>query len=876
MTRESDAYRPEDIEPRAQELWERLGVSQARGTHRESNGRKQFYCLDMFPYPSGEGLHVGHVEGYTATDVYSRYLRMRGYDVLHPMGWDAFGLPAENTAIQQKIHPRALVEKNVTRFKRQLQRLGLAYDWSREINTTDPAYYRWTQWIFLKLFHLGLAYEAEVPINWCPSCQTGLANEEVVDGKCERCGTPVGKKNLRQWMLRITKYADRLLRDLDGLDWPEGIKELQRHWIGRSEGVEVVFMTADRAHTIPVFTTRTDTLCGATYMVLAPEHPLVDQITVPEERAAVRRYVEAACVKSDRERTALGKEKTGVDTGAKAINPVNGEEIPVWVADYVLASYGTGAIMAVPAHDERDFAFAKKYGLPIREVIRQHQVFARGQTPGVERLGASTDDGVLVESGEFTGLSSSEAREKITAWLAERNLGQRTVNYKLRDWVFSRQRYWGEPIPIVHCVSCGVVPVSEGQLPVLLPDVERYEPAGTGESPLAAIAEWVHTTCPQCGGAAERETNTMPQWAGSCWYFLRFCDPQNGKEPWSWEALERWMPVDLYVGGAEHAVLHLLYARFWMKALYDGGYVPMEEPFQKLRNQGTILGPNGQKMSKSRGNVVNPDEIVARYGADTLRLYEMFLGPLEAGKPWNPRAVSGVSRFLHRVWRLGHGSPHPHESDIRAGTWGAPHPHESDIRAGTRGAWALGYVEDTRREDRDLKPMASGLVKRALHKLIKKVTEDIEALKFNTAIAAMMEFLHRAEREGISPENFRTFLIILSPFAPHIAEELWQRRGQGEGTERDHGPGPMVHGRESITQQSWPVSDPADGEEAQVTIVVQVNGRVRDTMVVPSGLPDDEVRGAAAARERAAKWLQGRSVRTVVVVPDRLVNFVLG
>ncbi|TSC72024.1 MAG: leucyl-tRNA synthetase [Parcubacteria group bacterium Gr01-1014_38] len=821
MPRKTDQYRPEEIEPRVQALWEKLGVFRTHDDAREPN-EKRLYCLDMFPYPSGEGLHVGHVEGYTATDIYSRYMRMRGFDVLHPMGWDAFGLPAENAAIKQKTHPRTLVEKNVARFTEQLKRLGFSYDWSREIDTTDPAYYRWTQWIFLKLYHLGLAYEAEVPINWCPKDKTGLANEEVIDGKCERCGTPVTKRNLRQWLLRITKYADRLLRDLDQLDWPEGIKELQRNWIGKSEGTEVIFRakaagSRQRAAEIPLFTTRADTLFGATYVVLAPEHPLVEKITVPKQRAAVQRYVEKTRAKSDLERTALKQEKTGVDTGAKAVNPVNGEEIPIWVAEYVLASYGTGAIMAVPAHDERDFVFATEFKLPIREVVRpEHE---QRRTPK-KLTAAFVDDGLLVDSGECTGLPSADARKKITAWLETKELGKKSVQYKVRDWVFSRQRYWGEPIPIVHCEKCGAVPVPEEQLPVLLPDVESYEPTGTGESPLAAIAEWVQTSCPKCGKPAKRETNTMPQWAGSCWYFLRFCDPKNSEAAWSWEALERWMPVDLYVGGAEHAVLHLLYARFWMKALYDGGYLPIEEPFAKLRNQGIVLGPDGQKMSKSRGNVVNPDDIVAQYGADTLRLYEMFLGPLDAGKPWDPKSVPGVHRFLKRVWRIG---------------------------------------EAVRSE----KQAASGdEVRRALHRLVKKVGEDVEALKFNTAIAAMMGFLNLSESEdGVSVEDFKTFLRVLSPFAPHIAEALWQKLGEGD----------------PIAVQPWPAYEPALIEEDTVQIVVQVDGKVRDQITMPRGASEADVRAAAERSGKVQRWLKGqkRRIKKVIVVPDRLVNFVV-
>ncbi len=833
-------YRPSDVERDSQALWDRLRVFE---THDEDT-RKPFFCLDMFPYPSGDGLHVGHVEGYTATDITSRYLRMRGYTVLHPMGWDAFGLPAENTAIQQNVHPRALVEKNVARFRAQLRRLGFSYDWSREINTTDPAYYRWTQWIFLKLFHLGLAYEAVVPINWCPSCKTGLANEEVIAGACERCGTAVTKKDVRQWMLRITKYADRLLRDLDALDWPESIKEIQRHWIGRSEGTEVVFLLVggrdEVRGEIQVFTTRADTLFGATYLVLAPEHPLVSSLLATEtaflkNREDVRAYVRQARTKSDLERTALEKEKTGVELPEiRAVNPANGEEIPVWVADYVLASYGTGAIMAVPAHDERDFAFAKKYGLPMRTVMtpetgNRKRETGNGKPDNGGAAGVFVEDGTLVESGPFTGLPSAAAREQITLWLEEKGCGKQSVHTKLRDWVFSRQRYWGEPIPIVHCAACGVVPVPEAQLPVLLPDVESYVPTGTGESPLAAIDAWVRTSCPKCHKPAQRETNTMPQWAGSCWYFLRFASPgkklqgtahgettDGGNDmPWRWEDIERWLPVNLYVGGAEHAVLHLLYARFWMKALSDGGYLSLQEPFAKLRNQGLILGPDGQKMSKSRGNVVNPDEIVAHYGADALRLYEMFLGPLEVSKPWDPRAVSGVSRFLHRVWRLGQ---HLTKDPV--------HP-----------------------------------VAQALQRLIRKVGEDIDALKFNTAIAAMMEFVNLAEKQGITREQFQTFLLVVSPFAPHIAEALWQQMHGGT--------------KGLILEQVWPTYDPALLEEKTVKIVIQVNGKPRDDLEAPRGITDDTLKRRAVERPKVRTWLQGRVPTRVVIVRDRIINFVI-
>lgn len=822
MPEAADDYRPEDIEPRVQALWEQQDVFRTRDDAKEPN-EKRVYCLDMFPYPSGEGLHVGHVEGYTATDIYSRYLRMHGFDVLHPMGWDAFGLPAENAAIKQKTHPRKLVEKNVQRFTEQLKRLGFSYDWSREINTTDPEYYTWTQWIFLKLFHLGLAYEADVPIHWCPKDKTGLANEEVIDGKCERCGTPVEKRNLRQWMLRITKYADRLLRDLDQLDWPEGIKELQRNWIGRSEGAELEFLLRgvpgqeDGKHKVKVFTTRPDTLFGATCIAISAELAREWMNIGWKADDTVKTFIEKTLAENAKRSVEDVPARDGIFAGMTAENPVNNERIPVWVANYVLSGYGTGALMAVPAHDERDFEFARKFDLPIREVIRPEGKEAHG-----EPTEAFVGEGILVNSGEFTGLPSAEAREKITAWLEEHGLGKRSVQYKLRDWVFSRQRYWGEPIPIVHCETCGVVPVPEEQLPVLLPDVESYEPTGTGESPLAVITDWVNTTCPKCEKPAKRETNTMPQWAGSCWYFLRFCDPHNTKEPWSWEALERWMPVDLYVGGAEHAVLHLLYARFWMKALYDGGYMPLEEPFQKLRNQGIVLGPDGQKMSKSRGNVVNPDEIVAEYGADTLRLYEMFLGPLEMGKPWNPRAILGVHRFLKRVWLVGR------------------------------------VAATMKSEGKDRNKKTGDVVQKALHRLIRKVGDDIEALKFNTAIAALMDFANLMIQEGIAEKELRQFLVVLSPFAPHIAEELWRR----------------FDDKSLVFQQSWPEFRSEFLEEDTVQIVVQVNGKVRDQLTMPRDASEEDVRAAAERGEQVQKWLSGKSIANVVVVKNRLINFV--
>ncbi|MDO8511992.1 MAG: leucine--tRNA ligase [bacterium] len=829
-------YLPREIEPRAQALWEKLGLYQAIdektdssessptgiGDPKKTDPEKDLYVLDMFPYPSGEGLHVGHVEGYTATDIYSRYKRMKGFNVLHPMGWDAFGLPAENTAIKLKTHPRKLVEKNVARFKSQLKRMGFSYDWSREINTTDPDYYKWTQWIFLKLFHLGLAYEAVVPINWCPSCKTGLANEEVVGGRCERCHTEVIKKDMRQWMLKITKYSERLLEGLDGLDWPVGIKELQRNWIGKSFGARITFKGQGNDD-IEVYTTRIDTIFSGTYAILAPEHPFVEQNkTRVENWEEVEKYRTATKSVAEIERTAKERIATGVPLkGITVINPATNETMPVWIADFVLAHYGTGAVFA-DAHDQRDFDLAKKYSIPLKVSIRPEGV---ADFSKIEKLKECFEgEGVLINSEYFDGLTSVEARPKIIAWLMEKGLAKSETNYKLRDWVFSRQRYWGEPIPIIHCEKCGVQPVPEDQLPVMLPEVENYEPTGTGESPLAGIESWVNTSCPKCGASAKRETNTMPQWAGSCWYFLRFADPKDQTLGWDWQKIERWLPVDLYVGGAEHAVLHLLYSRFWIKALYDGGYLPFEEPFKALRNQGMIQGPDGQKMSKSRGNVINPDEVVDQYGADALRLFEMFLGPFEQNKPWDDHAINGVSRFLYRIWRIGEGLQ---------GT-------------GDRG------------QDSD------ATVKKALYRLIKKVGDDIENLKFNTAISSMMEFINLIEKEGIAKEDFEKFIFVLAPFAPHLAEDLWQNM-QTKPYENN----------QSATVQVWPEFDVSLLQDETMNIVIQVNGKVRGAVEVEKSLSDDEVQKIAVEQEVIKKWLEGKEIGKVIVIKGRLVNFVV-
>ncbi|MBI3818449.1 MAG: leucine--tRNA ligase [Planctomycetes bacterium] len=806
-------YDPSAIEARWQAFWN------ANQTFRtvEDRAKPKFYVLDMFPYPSGSGLHVGHPEGYTATDIVARYKRMRGFCVLHPMGWDAFGLPAENYAIKTGTHPRATTESNVARFKQQLQSLGFSYDWSREINTTDPKYYRWTQWIFLKLYNKGLAYEAMAPINWCDNCKTGLANEEAVGGVCDRCGGPVIKKNIRQWVLKITAYADRLIKDLENLDWPESIKTMQREWIGRSEGARVKFKIPSADAEFNVFTTRPDTLFGATYCVLAPEHPLVDKITIPAKRAEVNAYREEAKRKSDLARTDLAKDKSGVFTGAFAVNPANGKEMPVWIADYVLMNYGSGAIMAVPGHDERDHTFAKKFGLPIVEVVRG------GAVPVAET--AFSGDGININSGFLDGLATSDAKKKMGAFLSERGLGEPTVSYKLRDWVFSRQRYWGEPIPILHLENGSMKPLSESELPLLLPEVDRYQPTGTGESPLAAIDAWVNTKDSSTGRPAKRETNTMPQWAGSCWYYLRFMDPANDREPWSKDREQYWKNVDLYVGGVEHAVLHLLYARFWHKVLYDLGIVSTVEPFQKLVNQGLILGEDGEKMSKSRGNVVNPDDVLKDYGADAFRIFEMFLGPLEAVKPWNTKGLEGPYRFLQRAWRLFH-------------------------EEGRRGE------EDRFLPVADL-PIADRELEKRIHKTIRKIGDDIEKLRLNTAIAALME-LQTAIADAPVPRPraaLEPFVQLLSPFAPHICEELWARLGY----------------KQSIAHAPWPVFDPALTVDDVVEYAVQVNGKVRGRIEVAAGAADAEVQQSALA----AVDLGGKTPKKIIIIKGKLVSIVI-
>ena len=812
----SKAYDHRTVEAKWQAYWEEHRTFRVK----EDPTRPKFYCLDMFPYPSGSGLHVGHLEGYTATDMVSRYKRMRGFNVLHPMGWDAFGLPAEQYAVKTGIHPTRTTTENIVTFRRQMKRAGLSYDWERELSTTDPGYYRWTQWIFLKLFERGLAYVAEVPVNWCPALGTVLANEEIVDGRSELGGFEVIRKPMRQWVLKITAYADRLLEDLKLVDWPASTLEMQKNWIGRSVGAEVEFPLVGVNATIRVFTTRPATLFGATYMVLAPEHPLVDVVTVQERRAEVEAYRAATARKSDLQRQDLEKEKTGVFTGGYAVNPVNGGRLPIWIADYVLMTYGTGAIMAVPAHDQRDWQFARTYSLPIREVIAGGQV-EKEAFVAIDRgtvVNSTTPDG----SFSIDGLEPAEAIPKITEWLEAKRKGRRAVNYKLRDWLFARQRYWGEPFPIVW-VDGEPRPLPEEQLPLRLPETNEFKPSGTGESPLANLATWVATTDPATGKPARRETNTMPQWAGSCWYYLRFIDPKNDSRLVDPAKERYWMPVDLYVGGSEHAVLHLLYARFWHKVLNDIGVASTPEPFLKLVHQGTVLGEDNQKMSKSRGNVVNPDEMMDQFGADAVRLYEMFMGPLEAIKPWSTRGVEGITRFLARVWRL--------------------------IVNEAGGPSLAGIEAEPSLEQR-----------RLLHQTIKKVTDDLEALRFNTAIAQMMVFTNEVTKLKTRPRALlEPFVLLLSPFAPHIAEELWERLGKAP----------------SVATQPWPEYDPVLVARDRLTIPIQVNGKLRSKIEVPADSSEEQVVRLARQDAKLSEWLQGKTPRKVIYVEKKLVNFVV-
>jgi leucyl-tRNA synthetase len=844
-------YKFNEIEKKWQQFWEQSRTFKA---HDCDGSRPKYYVLDMFPYPSGQGLHVGHPEGYTASDIVARYKRMKGFNVLHPMGWDAFGLPAEQYAVQTGTAPEKTTQKNVDNIRKQIKSLGFSYDWDREVNTTDPNYYKWTQWIFLKMFNSffdevehkakpieqlpvpeglseqdrrkfiddnRLAYEAEVAVNWCPALGTVLANEEVVGGVSERGGHPVIRKPMRQWMLRITKYAERLLDDLAEVDWPESIKKLQVDWIGKSIGADVDFKVDGFDETIRVFTTRPDTLFGATYMVMAPEHRLVDVLTTDDKKDAVKKYREEAARKSDLDRTDLAKDKTGEFIGAYAVNPVNSEKIPIWISDYVLISYGTGAIMAVPAHDERDFEFATKFNLPIIPVVdpldkEQSELVKLGKLCFI-------GDGRAINSGQFDGLSTAEFKEKITNWLQERSQGTKAINYKLRDWLFSRQRYWGEPFPILHTEDGHVVGLSEEDLPLKLPAVDNYEPTGTGEPPLAKVTEWVNVTMPD-GSKTKRETNTMPQWAGSCWYYLRYLDPDNNELGWAPGKEKYWMPVDLYIGGAEHAVLHLLYSRFWHKFLYDIGCVTTKEPFKKLVNQGMILGEDGQKMSKSRGNVVNPDKVIADYGADSMRLYEMFMGPLEAIKPWSMQGVEGVHRFLQKLWRL--------MVDKETGELQGP-------------------VKQARADEATL---------RLLNQTIKKVGDDIESFGFNTAISAMMILVnHLAKLPVVPVEIVEKLVLILSPFAPHISEELWAKLGHSE----------------SLAYESWPEYDKELIKEKEIELAIQINGKIKDKIVVAADSSDEQIKQKALSCEKVVAAMAGKQPKKVIVIKSRLVNIVI-
>ena len=799
-------YDPKPIEKKWQAAWEKAGVFHASN----HSSKPKYYALIEFPYPSGQGLHVGHPRSYTAMDIIARKRRMQGYNVLYPIGWDAFGLPSENYAIKNHVHPAVVTKKNIARFKQQLQSLGLSFDWTREINTTDPEYYKWTQWIFLQLFKHGLAYKKEMAVNWCTSCKCVLANEEVIQGKCERCGSEVVRKVKSQWMLKITAYAQRLIDDLDLVDYPERVKAQQRNWIGRSTGAEVDFATT-AGDTLTVYTTRPDTLFGATYMVLSPEHPYLEKWAGKiKNMDEVRAYQAQAARKSDFERTEIAKDKTGVRLdGVRGINPVNGREIPIFISDYVLMSYGTGAIMAVPAHDTRDWDFAEKFGLPIIEVVKGGDVQKEAFTDCAK--------GVMVNSGFLNGLTVEEAKKKITEYLSEKGVGRPKVNYKLRDWVFSRQRYWGEPIPIVKCPQCGYVPVPESELPLRLPNVKSYEPTDNGESPLAHMTEWVNTTCPKCGGPAKRETDTMPQWAGSSWYFLRYMDPHNKDAFAGKEALKYWSPVDWYNGGMEHTTLHLLYSRFWHKFLYDIGEVPTPEPYAKRTSHGMILGENGEKMSKSRGNVVNPDDIVSEYGADTMRLYEMFIGDFEKAAPWSTHGIKGCRRFIERYWNL---------QDILC---------EGD-----------GIREE---------------LERPFNKAIKKVGEDIENLKFNTAIAALMSLINDIAAVGsITRGELKIFTTLLNVFAPHVCEEVWAVQKLGLGM---------------VCQQPWPVYDESKCADETVEMAVQINGKVRARIVVAADVTKDSALSQARANSRIQDELSGKKVVREIFVPRKLINFVV-
>ncbi|MCI8307104.1 MAG: leucine--tRNA ligase [Lachnospiraceae bacterium] len=805
------SYNHKEIEQKWRKNWEKNPVN-------VDDGKKpKYYCLDMFPYPSGNGLHVGHWRGYVISDVWSRYKMLNGYYLIHPMGWDAFGLPAENYAIKMGVHPKKSTAENVANIKKQINEIAAIYDWDMEVNTTDPEFYKWTQWIFVKMFKAGLAYEKQMPINWCPSCKTGLANEEVVNGCCERCGAQVTKKDLKQWMLRITKYADRLLEDLDKLEWPEKVKKMQKDWIGRSYGAEVDFKIDGKDDAITVYTTRPDTLYGATFMVLAPEHDMAKALATPEKLAEVEDYIYRASMKSSVDRL-QDKEKTGVFTGSYAINPLNNEKVPIWLSDYVLADYGTGAIMCVPAHDDRDFEFAKKFGIPIIQVIAKDGKEIENMTE------AYTDaSGTMIHSGDWNGMESAVLKKEAPAMIEKMGFGRKTVNYKLRDWVFSRQRYWGEPIPIVHCEKCGAVPVPEEELPLLLPEVDSYQPTGTGESPLADIEEWVNTTCPCCGAPAKRETNTMPQWAGSSWYFLRYVDSKNSDALVSKEKASKYLPVDMYIGGVEHAVLHLLYSRFYTKFLHDIGVVDFDEPFTKLFNQGMVCGRDKEtgaatKMSKSLGNIVSPDDIVRDYGCDSLRLYELFIGPPELDSIWDDRGIDGIYRFINRFWKLAMDN-----------------------------------------KDKDVKP--TGETERIRHKLIMDITKRLEAFSLNTVVSGFMEYNNKMyeianKQGGIDRELIETMTILLAPFTPHVASEIWEQYGH-EG---------------SIFNESWPKYDESKTVENSVEIAVQINGKTKGTLMVAVDAAKDDV--IAAAKDSIADKLTGNVIKEIYV-PGRIVNIVM-
>ncbi len=801
------AYNHIDIEKKWQNYWLKNNTFKTE----ENSDKEKFYALDMFPYPSGQGLHVGHPKGYTSTDVLSRYKRAKGYNVLHPMGWDAFGLPAEQYALDTGNDPAEFTEKNIQTFKRQLNELGFSFDWDREINTTDPEYYKWTQWIFTKLFEKGLAYEAEVAVNWCPALGTVLANEEVIDGKSERGGHPVYRVPMKQWMLKITAYAERLIDDLDDINWPESVKDMQRNWIGRSEGANVTFKVKDTDKEFTVFTTRPDTLFGATYAVLAPELKLVQEIVTPEQKEAIDAYIKEAEKKTDLDRTELSKEKTGVFTGAYAINPVNGKEMPIWIADYVLSTYGTGAIMAVPAHDERDYEFAKAFDLEIIPVLEGGDIEKE----------AYTEDGAHINSGFLDGLAKDAAIEKMITWLEEKEVGKKETSYRLRDWLFSRQRYWGEPIPIIHWEDGSMTAVPENELPLVLPKATDIKPSGTGESPLANMEDWINVVDEKTGMKGRRETNTMPQWAGSSWYYLRFIDPHNTEALADPEKLKEWLPVDVYLGGAEHAVLHLLYARFWHKFLYDIGVVSTKEPFQTLYNQGMILGEGNEKMSKSKGNVVNPDDVVKEFGADTLRLYEMFMGPLDASVAWSEKGLEGSRKFLDRVWRL--------------------------------------YIDDNAVLRDRITMHNDGKLTKVYHQTVKKVGEDIDQLHFNTAISQLMIFVNEAYKAEALPVEYMTgFLQLLAPIAPFVSEELWERMGH----------------KESISLATWPTYDEKELVEDEIEVIFQVNGKLKARVSVANGLSKDELEKVVFENEQIKSAIDGKTVRKVIAVPNKLVNIV--